>query len=97
MEYIGAADYYFWEGVKKGLGRSINLVEEEVAQLSIFGNNDTSWACYEAFGWGYCLGTTLTQEEYRDLTTVSFPIKVKAKDKETGLEEMVNINIEGNC
>lgn len=99
MEFLGAADYYFWQGVKKGLGRSINLVDEEVAQLYVFGHNEVSWSCYEAFGWGYCFGTELTQDEYNELTSIITPDKVEEVKEivELNLEEKINTQIQGNC
>lgn len=94
MNYIGAADVFFWKGVKKGIGSTINVVDEEIAQLYIFGNNDVSRACYEAYGWGYCFGTQITKSQYLDLT--NNPVHVTIKEIEEAFIE-VGFNIEGNC
>lgn len=94
MDYIGAADYYFWKGVKKGLGCSINLVDKVVKDLYIFGNNDVSRACYEAYGWGYCFGTRLTQEQYLDLTVN--PVHVTIEEIDKVFDEVAN-EIRGIC
>ena len=67
------------------------LVEEAVAELYVFGNNNVSRACYEAYGWGYCLGTQMTWDDYIDLTR--YPESVIIND----IEVIENVLIEGNC
>lgn len=96
MNYIGAADYYFWQGVRKGNKSSINDLQYDIDQFYIFGNNDVSKACYEAYKWGYIWGINLTQEEYLDLT--NDPINVTIEEINEAFDKVYKeLNIEGNC
>lgn len=66
MMYLGAADYYFWQGVKSGQDCSIYMNPDDMVP-SFHMDNETTRACCEAFKWGFCLGQVLTIEEYQDL------------------------------
>lgn len=97
MEFVGAADYYFWQGVQ------IGTMATKSAQPSDFApefnqNNDTTKACIEAFGWGFCLGLVLTDKEYISLTTLPEPVKIDYT--ETVVEEKKSTTqpkMVGNC
>lgn len=94
MEYIGAADYHFWNGVYMGYNGE-GLASIEISSPSLAFDNEVSRSCLEAFKWGFYLGEELTEEEYISLTTMtkSNIIKKKAKPE----KEIVNVKIEGNC
>lgn len=86
MEYVGAADYYFWQGVK-------DSVEGYVEVPEFFMSNETTKNCQESYTWGASVGRCLTQEEYKDLTTPPQPEKIEpVVEKST----MQNIMV-GNC
>lgn len=64
MEYIGAADFYFWEGVKAAQND-----KEQHPDLTLQFNNQVVKEAIDAYNWGFCLGLVLTSQEYIDLTT----------------------------
>lgn len=93
MEFVGAADYYFWQGVQ------IGTMATKAAQSSDFAptfsqNNSTTKECIEAFEWGFYLGLVLTEEEYVSLTTLP------ELDRDIIIEEkkvVTQPNMVGNC
>lgn len=90
MEYIGAADYYFWQGVLNGLFESQD-VNIDSLDIEFPMDNETTRACVEAYKWGVCFGREMTEEEYFELTEP----KVKTKEKEE--LEVYNTQMIGTC
>ena len=89
MEYVGAADYYFWQGVKDG-------VEGYVEVPEFFMNNETTKSCQEAYTWGASLGRSITQDEYIALTNPTQPEKIETVEVIEQKSTMQN-NMVGNC
>jgi hypothetical protein len=94
MEYIGAADYYFWQGVETAQNKP-RIDAEDHADLTFGFNNDCTRACIEAYRWGLCLGQVLTGEEFKELTTHKEYEIIKIEYK--NIEEDVNTLVKGNC
>jgi hypothetical protein len=80
MDFMGAADYYFWEGVLKGKMGFKDDLNQGVSDMFTF-TNQTSIDCLEAFKWGICLGLIITEDEYISLTTIEKPVNIEAKNK----------------
>lgn len=89
MEYVGAADYYFWQGVKDG-------VEGYVEVPEFFMSNETTKSCQEAYTWGASLGRSITHDEYISLTTQPEPIKISVEVKEEP-KSTIQPKMVGNC
>ena len=92
MQYFGAADYYFWQGVKDGCIASPKQLRGEF-ELGFSANNQTTKACIDSYHWGFFLGIILTHEEYVELTTEpDLRDNTKTETEEPALETTV-----GNC
>lgn len=93
MQYFGAADYYFWQGVKDATGP---VVDNDVNNPPKFHqDNQVTQSCIEAWQWGFSLGRNLTEKEYLELTTEpDLRDNMKTETEEPVLEET---NIVGNC
>lgn len=92
MEYMGAADYYFWNGVYIGHNSS-KLSDIDLVKPTFAIHNTVTIECSNAFNWGFCLGLELTEEEYKELTT---PISSSIIE-ESSYKKEVNVNMVGNC
>lgn len=92
MEYVGAAEFYFWQGVQMG-----NMSTKH-AQPSDFAPtfsmvNDVTKACLEAFTNGFCLGLAVTEEEFAEMIAVpEREVETFIETKPTTQPKMV-----GNC
>lgn len=92
MQYFGAGDYYFWQGVKAGQWLHENWSPDEVCP-SFAMDNETTRACQEAWKWGYLFGKEISKEEYIILTTE--PDLRDNKKTEEALE--IEGAVAGNC
>jgi len=105
MDFHGAEEYYFWQGIKEGSPnrRHIDLNERLGTLVAIDGN--MAEKCREAFRSGYEIGRLTTPEEYKALTSEPKCIIVKKKRKKaTKKKEIVVIDeldktypYKGNC
>jgi hypothetical protein len=91
MEYLGAAEWYFWLGVKTPQdGPRMTIDNYPELDLTLTGQvaND----CITAYKWGLMFGLELTEEEYIDLTEYKESAKVEFIEKKTMQPNMI-----GNC
>lgn len=103
MEYIGAADFFFWQGVKDGLYNDIKALPSLLRGKFVFTNKVTK-ECTESFTWGFCFGLILTQKEYNDLTTykkddilITNQTGVQVNDVVINDEDLANTTLTGVC
>lgn len=97
MMFNGAADYFFWEGLTKGVNNTIdNLPAMLNGKFQM--ENPTTKDCLEAFEWGFCFGLAVTQDEFNTLTEA--PIYAIINDETViKMKAVIKIqkNYNGNC
>jgi len=95
MQYFGAADYFFWQGVFHAICY-YNYKKAMSRAPTFHMDNATTKACSEAFKWGVCFGLAISEKEYVELTI--YPETVKIIVPEIEEEKMSsNPNIVGTC
>jgi len=94
MIYLGALDYYFWQGVKAGYSNSIQYIEIPLS-LDVARNSELAYAD------GYSIGQELTKKDFNLLTKPKVRLKnkkpVKAKIEQIKDDFKGNIDLEGEC
>lgn len=63
MEFNGPAHYYFWMGIEKGRGSSIQGLPGWLDGMCPI-DNKTSERCREAFSWGFCWGLVTEEADF---------------------------------
>jgi len=96
MDYIGAADYYYWQGVKEGMGAKLTDLPGLLSDMFVMKNKTTD-ECLDAYEWGFCLGQVLTVKEYLELTTPPEPVKIEYVEEEKEIKTTIQPKMVGNC
>lgn len=103
MEYYGAADFFFWQGIKEGFNNDIKALPSLLRGKFVFTNKVTK-ECTESFTWGFCFGLILTQKEYNNLTSskiegilVINQTGVQVNDVVINDEDLANTTLTGVC
>lgn len=107
MKYIGAAEWFFYEGILKGFTGSVKDLPGLLKDKFVFKNQVTK-DCTNAFIWGFCFGLILTYEEYINLTSYKKDVTLVTKvmeDQINGIvtepvindEDLANVDISGVC
>ena len=92
MIYIGAEEYYFWQGIEAG---ALGLESQIVLQI----RTKISLDCELAYICGFAIGEEMTKREFNHLTKPKIRLKantIKKKDKNK-FKNIINTNIKGNC
>jgi len=85
MQFNGAAEYYFYEGLREGLGGSLEALSEHPRTLPVF-ETQVCYDCVDSFTWGYMFGMCISKQYY-DL--IMKP-KVKLKNRDRALSQSDN-------
>ncbi len=105
MQYLGAAHYYFWEGVEAALSNPRLNVDGRLENMFTIKSQVTEDCC-EAFSWGFSLGQALTKTEFKNLTTIPKPVIIEKSEPEPMPKEKAvavideldqEYPVEGNC
>lgn len=91
MNYLGAADYYFWYGVKTAQ-IDPQFPINDYPELGLALGGPCSEACTEAYQWGLALGLLITGEDYLELTTEPQDVRMIQSEPDTMRNNMI-----GNC
>lgn len=107
MIYLGAQEYFFYEGISRGFNGSVKDISWLLKDKFAF-DNQVSRDCLRAFKWGFCLGLILTYQEYIELTTYKSNVTLITnvmEDQMNGTvtsatindEDLANTNLTGVC
>jgi hypothetical protein len=94
MMFNGAADYFFWEGISKGVNNTINNLPGMLTDKFLM-DNPTTKECLEMFEWGFYYGLLLTQDEFIALTEEPTTSIVSVTD--TFKKQKLQPNHTGHC
>ena len=99
MEFIGAAEFFFWQGVAKGVNATMrDLFDLDQYVNGMFhANNPTTDSCREAYAMGFFFGGALTQEEYNELTAPEKDDIVTNWIDKVIKKQTIQTNVIGNC
>jgi len=70
MEYYGAADYFFWQGVERAQIHPNVDLQEILANIMPI-ETQTAMECRDAYMWGFWWGRSWTLFEYCDMMALS--------------------------
>lgn len=92
MIFYSAAEWYFYEGLREGVGGSLEALSEDYMRVPMF-NSEVSMACCEAYEWGYMFGMELSKREYGYLMKPRIRLRskppVKKEEKKSNLPQVI--------